>query len=122
MRSCTSCSSPTEGARDAAAGSSELWYGGSAGAPLLAPLAWIYAAITGARRRAYASGVLRQRRLARPVVVVGNLTVGGTGKTPLAIWLACMLRGEELRVGIVSRGYGRRAAGATRRASGLGLA
>lgn len=86
-----------------------LWYGDSAGAPLLAPLAWIYAAVTGARRRAYAAGVLRQPRLTRPVVVIGNLTVGGTGKTPLAIYVARMLSGEKLRVGIVSRGYGRRA-------------
>lgn len=85
-----------------------LWYGDSAGVALLAPLAWVYAALTGARRRAYAVGVLRQRRLARPVIVVGNLTVGGTGKTPLTIHLARMLSAEKLRVGVVSRGYGRR--------------
>jgi tetraacyldisaccharide 4'-kinase len=85
-----------------------LWYRDSAGAALLAPLASIYGALAGARRRAYAAGVLRQRRLARPVVVVGNLTVGGTGKTPLTIHLARMLSAEKLRVGVVSRGYGRR--------------
>jgi tetraacyldisaccharide 4'-kinase len=87
-----------------------LWYGDSAGVPLLAPLAWLYGALTGARRRAYAAGLLRQRRLTRPVIVVGNLTVGGTGKTPLAIYLARMLSAGGLRVGVVSRGYGRRGA------------
>src|SRR5207244_4101841 len=46
----------------------------------------------------------------RPVVVVGNLTVGGTGKTPLTIWLARQISARGLRVGIVSRGYGGRAA------------
>jgi tetraacyldisaccharide 4'-kinase len=85
-----------------------LWYGDRAAAPFLAPLAWIYGAITDARRRAYAAGLLRQRRLARPVVVVGNLTVGGTGKTPLTIHVARLLSAERLRVGVVSRGYGRR--------------
>jgi len=84
------------------------WYGDGAGVPLLAPLASIYAALAGMRRRAYDSGILRQRRLTRPVVVVGNLTVGGTGKTPLTIHLARMLSAEKLRVGVVSRGYGRR--------------
>lgn len=87
-----------------------LWYEDSAGAPLLAPLAWLYATLTDARRRAYAAGILRQRRLSRPVVVVGNLTVGGTGKTPLTIHVARMLSAEKLRVGVVSRGYGRRGA------------
>jgi len=85
-----------------------LWYGDSAASPLLAPLAWIYAALTGARRGAYALGLLRARRLTRPVVVVGNLTVGGTGKTPLTIYLARELGAAKLKVGIVSRGYGRR--------------
>ncbi|HEX4619807.1 MAG TPA: tetraacyldisaccharide 4'-kinase [Steroidobacteraceae bacterium] len=89
-----------------------LWYEGSAGAALLAPLAWVYAAVTGVRRGAYALGLLRAPRLARPVVVVGNLTVGGTGKTPLTIYLARELSAAKLKVGIVSRGYGRRGAGA----------
>jgi tetraacyldisaccharide 4'-kinase len=89
-----------------------LWYEDSAGIPLLAPPAWIYAALTGARRAAYGAGLLRPRRLARPVVVVGNLTVGGTGKTPLTIYLARELAAAKLKVGIVSRGYGRRGGGA----------
>src|SRR5258708_39095989 len=64
----------------------------------------------GARRRAYVSGWVRTERAGKPVVVIGNLTVGGTGKTPLTIWLARQLIAEGLKVGIVSRGYGRRGA------------
>ena len=83
-----------------------LWYHERAGASLLAPLAWSYGALVRARRRAYASGWVRTERAGRPVVVVGNLTVGGTGKTPLTIWLARQISARGLRVGIVSRGYG----------------
>ncbi len=86
-----------------------LWYRERAPASLLAPLAWSYGALMRARRRAYASGWARTERVGRPVVVVGNLTVGGTGKTPLTIWLARELSARGLRVGIVSRGYGGRA-------------
>jgi tetraacyldisaccharide 4'-kinase len=82
-----------------------LWYRERAPAPLLAPLAWSYGALMRARRRAYASGWVRTERAGRPVVVVGNLTVGGTGKTPLTIWLARELSARGFRVGIVSRGY-----------------
>jgi tetraacyldisaccharide 4'-kinase len=84
-----------------------LWYADAAGPSLLAPLGWIYGALGAARRGAYRAGWLRPRRLARPVVVVGNLTVGGTGKTPLTIYLARELAAAGLKVGIVSRGYGR---------------
>jgi tetraacyldisaccharide 4'-kinase len=73
---------------------------------LLLPLSWIFACVVHLRRFAYSSGLARQRRLARPVVVVGNITVGGTGKTPLTIWLANRLAARGHRVGIVLRGYG----------------
>src|SRR5205807_1265575 len=76
----------------------------------LAQLAWLYGALMHARRRAYVSGWVRTERAGKPVVVVGNLTVGGTGKTPLTIWLARQLLEQGLKVGIVSRGYGRRGA------------
>jgi tetraacyldisaccharide 4'-kinase len=89
-----------------------LWYhGDSAGAALLQPLGWLYAAAAAARRGAYARGWARPHRVGAPVVVVGNLTVGGTGKTPLVVWLAEQLGAAHLRVGIVSRGYGRRGTG-----------
>lgn len=83
-----------------------LWYRESPGVSPLAPLAWVYGAVVRARRRAYARGWLRAFPAGRPVVVVGNLTVGGTGKTPLVIWLAAQLTARGLAVGIVSRGHG----------------
>ena len=84
-----------------------LWYGDGAVAVLLQPLAGLYGVAVGARRSAYAHGWLRSQTVGKPVIVVGNLTVGGTGKTPLVAWLAAQLRAQELKVGIVSRGYGR---------------
>jgi tetraacyldisaccharide 4'-kinase len=53
----------------------------------------------------YAKGVLRQRLVSTPVISVGNLTVGGTGKTPMVIWLAERLLAQGNRVGILTRGY-----------------
>src|ERR1700722_1778143 len=87
----------------------QLWYGNASGAALLAPLAALYGVVTHLRRRAYERGLLRRHGVGSPVVVVGNLTVGGTGKTPLVAWLARVLQTRGYRVGIVSRGYGSRA-------------
>ncbi len=84
-----------------------LWYRESAGFSLLAPLGWLYGLVMALRRAAYASGLLQVHRAGKPVIVVGNLTVGGTGKTPLVAWLAQQLALTGLEVGIVSRGYGR---------------
>ncbi len=84
-----------------------LWYGDSAAPSVLQPLAWLYGLIVGMRRYAYARGLLKSDRAGKPVIVVGNLTVGGTGKTPLVAWLAGQLSASGLKVGIVSRGYGR---------------
>jgi tetraacyldisaccharide 4'-kinase len=86
----------------------QLWYREQARAPLLQPLAWLYGLAVALRQRAYRSGWVRSARAGRPVVVVGNLTVGGTGKTPLTLWLAQALTAAGLRVGIVARGYGSR--------------
>jgi tetraacyldisaccharide 4'-kinase len=74
-------------------------------APLL-PLASAYAAWMGVRAGAYARGFARQRQPDIPVIAVGNLSVGGTGKTPLASWIAEHCLGLGARPGIVLRGYG----------------
>src|SRR5512142_1427789 len=84
-----------------------LWYRESRGFSVLAPLGWLYGLVMAVRRAAYARGLLRVQRAGKPVIVVGNLTVGGTGKTPLVAWLAQQLSLTGLKVGIVSRGYGR---------------
>lgn len=77
---------------------------------LLLPLAALYGAVVALRRRLYRTGILRAERVGVPVVVVGNPTVGGTGKTPLAIALADALAARGWHPGFVSRGHGRRAA------------
>ncbi len=87
----------------------EQWQGRSSLILLLMPLGWIYRLISGARNRLYDLHLLASQRLPVPVIVVGNITVGGTGKTPLVIWLSLFLQRAGFRPGIISRGYGGRA-------------
>ncbi len=82
-----------------------MWYGGTP-AWWLKSLSAVYGAATRARRSIYTRGLARSIRLPCAVIVVGNLTVGGTGKTPLVCWLAEQLTGRGLRPGVVTRGYG----------------
>src|SRR3569832_610599 len=84
----------------------ELWYGRSPLSILLAPLGWLYGAMMGLRRALYRIGILRSTRVAVPVIVVGNLTVGGTGKTPLENRKAETHKRASKQPGVVSRGYG----------------
>jgi tetraacyldisaccharide 4'-kinase len=83
----------------------KIWYGGSPLRWLLLPFTWLYAAIIACRRSVYASGLLRSQRVSAPVLIVGNIAVGGTGKTPLTIWLAQQLAARDYKPGIISRGY-----------------
>jgi len=72
---------------------------------LLWPVSLLYGQLGRLRAWLYAKGFFKQRRLKKPVISIGNLTVGGTGKTPMVIWLAQRLIAEGKRVGILSRGY-----------------
>ncbi len=69
------------------------------------PLSWLYGIVVSLRRALYVAGILRSERLPVLVIVVGNISVGGTGKTPLVLWLADYLLASGFRPGIVSRGY-----------------
>jgi len=74
----------------------------------LLPLSKLYSAAVQTRNFLFAQGILRSVRLPRPVVSIGNLTVGGTGKTPTCLWLAHELAMRGLKVAILSRGYRRK--------------
>lgn len=83
-----------------------IWYERHPLAWLLAPAGWLYQLFMAQRQLLYRSGIMPVHRIGVPVIVVGNLTVGGTGKTPLVLWLADYLRELGYKPGIVSRGYG----------------
>jgi len=82
------------------------WYQGHPALLLLRPLEWLYRAVVQRRRQRFLAGEGAIYRAPVPVLVVGNITVGGTGKTPLILWLIEHCRARGLRVGVVSRGYG----------------
>jgi tetraacyldisaccharide 4'-kinase len=83
-----------------------VWYERAAPPWWLVPLSLVYGAASSSRRLLYAAGVRGSVRLSCPVIVVGNLTVGGTGKTPLVCWLVGRLAALGFRPGVVTRGYG----------------
>jgi tetraacyldisaccharide 4'-kinase len=83
-----------------------VWYDGGTTYRLLLPLSGLYWLLIGLRRCLYRFGILDTHRAVVPVIVVGNITTGGTGKTPVTVWLARELRARGFSPGIVSRGYG----------------
>jgi tetraacyldisaccharide 4'-kinase len=87
-----------------------IWSGESPLWLLLLPLSWLYGLVSGVIRLLYRLGLKQAWRAPVPVVVVGNLTAGGNGKTPVVIWLVEQLQKRGIRPGVVSRGYGGKAA------------
>jgi tetraacyldisaccharide 4'-kinase len=87
-----------------------VWWGTGFGAraarAALAPASVLYRVGIGIRAALYRTGIRRARSLALPAISVGNLTVGGTGKTPVAAWIAATLLARQARPAIVMRGYG----------------
>jgi tetraacyldisaccharide 4'-kinase len=88
---------------------SDSWYRPHPVRWLLLPLSLLYRLISAARRSAYQRGCLTRHKMRVPVIVVGNISVGGTGKTPFVLWLCDQLKQAGYTPGIISRGYGGKA-------------
>jgi tetraacyldisaccharide 4'-kinase len=82
------------------------WYQGAWWLYLLRPLECLFRSVVALRKGLYRSGTVKQFTPCKPVVVVGNITVGGTGKTPIVLALIEYLQSQGMRPGLVSRGYG----------------
>ena len=86
----------------------QAWYQGHPALYLLWPLEQLYRSVVKRKRQQFINGETQTYRAPVPVIVVGNITVGGTGKTPLILWLIEQCQAQGVRVGVVSRGYGAR--------------
>lgn len=82
------------------------WYQPKGWSRFLLPLSGLFWLLSTLRRKLYQNGIFKQHAVAVPVVVVGNITVGGNGKTPLVIYLSHFLKQQGYRPGVISRGYG----------------
>src|SRR5512139_1125632 len=87
-------------------GLQDSWYLHSWMTWLLLPISWVFCLLVSTRRALYRAGLLQSHKLPVPVIVVGNITVGGTGKTPLVMALIELLRKQGWKPGVISRGYG----------------
>lgn len=82
------------------------WYSDNFISRVLIPFSWLFRLLVKARQLAFRYGIFEIVRLPVPVLVVGNITVGGNGKTPMVLWLADFLKNAGYQPGIISRGYG----------------
>jgi len=82
------------------------WQGTTLWHALLIPLSWVFGLVAALRRQLYRRGILCTLKLPAPVIVIGNINAGGTGKTPLVAWLAQELAARGWHPGVISRGYG----------------
>lgn len=82
------------------------WYNGHPALTLLRPLEALYRRVVNRKRARFVAGQSDTYKAPVPIIVVGNITVGGTGKTPLILWMVDHCRQRGLKVGVVSRGYG----------------
>ena len=85
---------------------SESWYKPHAIRWLLSPLSALYRLVSFIRKQCYFLGIFKQHRVSVPVIIVGNISVGGTGKTPFVIFLIQHLQQQGFKPGVISRGYG----------------
>jgi tetraacyldisaccharide 4'-kinase len=87
-------------------GLTRIWARRGIAACVLFPISLLFRVLTALRRALYRAGILRSERVPVPVIIVGNIFIGGTGKTPLVIWLVQALRQAGHVPGVISRGYG----------------
>ncbi|MDO6562483.1 tetraacyldisaccharide 4'-kinase [Amphritea sp. 1_MG-2023] len=86
-------------------GLEQAWYKGDRWLKLLRPLSWLFCYLAARRRQQYRDGSKPSWTASVPIIVVGNISVGGTGKSPLVIWLVDHLRRQGYTPGVISRGY-----------------
>ena len=84
----------------------KIWYKGRNVPITYKALSGIFSSLSVLRKKMYGFGVLKTKKIKCPVVVVGNISVGGVGKTPMVIWIVNKLQAQGIKVGVVSRGYG----------------
>ena len=84
----------------------KMWYQGHWLQWLLLPLSWLFGLIILIRKGLFKLGLKKQAKMPVPVIIVGNITAGGSGKTPMVIYLIELLRSKGFKPGVISRGYG----------------